>query len=106
MPKILERGGGGGGGGGCNSLFPFPLKILVKTKKKGLHVCRRPIYLPKSSENQKIGDCVLRCPVFTVLLTGDIYQLIGIFQRGRGGGWSVDSAVPPGYPPAIFFAVK
>ena len=53
--------------------------------KKGLLVFRRSIYPPKSSDNppRKTGRCVLRCPVSTVLLTGDIYQLM--FQRKRGG---------------------
>ena len=45
--------------GGRNFLFPFPLKISVKTKKKVF-----------------TSFDVLRCPVFTVPLTGDIYQLI------------------------------
>ena len=65
VPRYLKRGG-------RNFLFPFPLKISVKTKKKvftsfdvqftpqnqvktkkGLHVFCRPIYPPKSSEDQK-----------------------------------------------------
>ena len=77
-------------------LFVFRRPIYpqnqMKTKKKtDLHVFCRPILPPKSSEdqNKKKGQRVLRCPVSTVSLTANIYQLI--FQR-RGG---VTPAAPP-----------
>ena len=78
VPRNLKRGGGA-----QFLVYSFPLKISVKTKKKGLHVFRRRIYPPKSSEDQKKGQRVLRCPVSTVSLTADLYQLIS--QRGGGG---------------------
>ena len=77
VPRNLKRGG-------RNFLFPFSLKISVKTKKKSLHVFRRPIYPPKSSEDQKKGHRILRCLVLTVSLTGDIYQLT-VYFSGEGG---------------------
>ena len=45
VPRNLKRVGG------RNFLFPFPLKISVKSKKRGLHIFRRLIYPPKSSED-------------------------------------------------------
>ena len=61
-------------------------------QKKGIHVFRRPLYPPKSIENQKSkGQRGLRCPVSTVSLTADMYQLI--FQR-KGGGAGAPALSP------------
>ena len=60
-------------------LFPFLLKIGEDQKKvfTSSDVQFTPLNLVKT---KKKVHRVLRCPVFTVPLTGDIYQLI--FQRG------------------------
>ena len=75
----------------------------MKTKKKGLHVFRRPIYPPKSSEDQKKGQRVLRCPVSTVSLTADIY--ISLYFSVSGGGGHDPRAPPPGYAPEICYQI-
>ena len=77
--------------GGRNFLF-----TRLTKKKKGLHVFQRPIFPPKSSEDQKKkGQRVLRCPVSTVLLTVDIYQLM--FQRGGRGPPPLDTLLVLGF---------
>ena len=56
-------------------VFVYSENIGEDQKKKGLHVFPRPIYPPKSSEDQKLkkkGQRVLRC---SVSLTADIYHI-------------------------------
>ena len=73
VPRNLKRGG-------RNFLFPLPLKISVKTKKKKNFTSSNVQFTPQNQLKKKKGHRVLRCPVSTVPLTGDIYQLI--YQRG------------------------
>ena len=89
VPRNLKRGGGGGA---QFSVSVFTENIGEDQKKKvftSFDVQFTP-HPPKSSEDQEKGHRVLRCPVSTVALTGDISQLI--FQWGRGGA---DPAAPP-----------
>ena len=106
MPRNLKRGG-------RHFLFPFPLKISVKTKKKvftSFDVQFTPKITsrlsssnlpPKSSKDQKKGQRVLRCPVSTVSLTADMYKLI--FQQGGRG--TTPAAPLPGYAPVYYSPV-
>ena len=66
-------------GGGRSFLFPFPLKIPVKTKKKGLSLLSSSNLPPRIKLSpKKTGHRVLGCPVSAEALTGDIY----LFQQG------------------------
>ena len=107
VPKNLIKGG-------RNFLFPFPLKISIKTKKKvytffdvkfapqkqvkaekkrkSSHGYRRQIY-PHMCRPTKKCHRVPRCPVSTVPLTVDVYQLI--CQRGEGADPAPSSWVRP-----------
>ena len=96
MPINLK--GGGGGAISCLHVSTENIGEDQKKKKKGLHVFRRPIYPPKSSEDQKKkSQRVLRCPVSTDLLTADI-AYISLYFSGRRG--ATPAASPPGYAPA------
>ena len=85
MPRNLKRRS-------RNFLFPFPLKISVKTKKKkGLHVFRRPIYPPKSSEDQKNRSSR---PKMSCFHCSAHWKYISAYISAREWG-AADPAAPP-----------
>ena len=71
---------------------------MGEDQKKGLHVFRRPIYPPKSSEDQKNkGHRVLTYLVSTVPLTRDISLY---FSGGKHAPW------PPRTALVLYVALK
>ena len=76
----------------------FTLQNKVKAKN-GLYVFCRPIYPPKSSEDQKKGQRVLRCSVSSVSLTANI-------RLNFCGGEGRDSSGPPEYIPVIVITLE